>query len=380
MELIEVCCAMERHGVLIDLNYVVSGLDYETKKIEEAKKNFKEDTGLAYKDSNKFFADLFTSRGEEFPRTEKGNPSFTADTLELLDTPTARLINKIRHHEKRAGTYWSSFLHHAGSDNVIHANIRQAGTTTGRFSYSDPNLQNLPSEEDAAPEAYVIRGSFIPRPGTVYASLDYQAIEYRAFLDIAGEHALIDKVNQGHDLHQATADMMGVSRKEAKTLGFMLLYGGGIKKLAHALGIPESDAKQLKELYFGRLPKVKQLISAIVSTAESRGYVFNFLGRRFWLGDFEYSYKMPNALIQGTCADVMKLAMTKIYHENLPGVCMLVTIHDELGFEVEVDKQEQIQKLQKLMESTYVPRNGLPMVVKAAVSSKSFAKRDLVDI
>lgn len=377
MALLHVVAAMQERGVLVNTEYVREALAYEHKEIEAAKKDFQIETGTAYQDSPKLFKEIFDARGEKYGKTAKGNASFTADVLEEIDTPTAKLINRIRHHEKRAGTYWSSFLLYADESGILRANAGPANTITGRFSYRNPNLQNLPSEEDSK-SPFVIRGSFIPHPNSVWVSIDYQAIEYRIFLDMAGEKNLIDKVNQGFDLHQATAEMMGVDRYTAKTIGFMLLYGGGVKKLAASLGITEAEAKRLRDLYFSRLPKVRRLMSEIINRAESRGYIYNFLGRRFWLNNFTYSYKMPNALIQGTAADILKLAMVNIFKARLEGVELLLTIHDELDFCVSPNNLDQIIKIKEIMQSVYAPLNGLPMVAEASVSGKSLAKQDLV--
>jgi DNA polymerase-1 len=377
MDLIHVCLDMERIGIKIDASYIVKAMEYEQKELSRATAAFEQATGRPFVDSNKLFKEIFTKNGERYGTTEKGNPSFTSNVLEELDSPTAKQILEIRNHDKRIGTFYSSFLYYADDDDIIRANCRQAGTTTGRFSYSEPNLQQLPSEDDGEDRPFVVRRSFIPRMGKTFASIDFQAMEYRVFLDMAGEKELIDKVNQGHDLHQATADMMGVSRVEAKTLGFMLLYGGGVKKLALSLGIDDIHARELKDLYFGKLPGVKRLIRDIVQTSESRGYIRNPFGRRSWLGNFEYSYKMPNALVQGTCADVIKHAMVNIHKENIPYCNMLLTIHDELLFEIDSDKLDCINIIKRHMENIYKPWNGLPMKAEAAVSDKSLAKKDL---
>ena len=313
-KLVKTCYAMESRGIQVDIPYTVRALKYEQKKIIEAKEDFKKDTGRAYKDSSKLFAEIFTERGESFPKTAKGNPSFTADILDELDTPTARLIRRVRNHEKRAGTYYSSFIHYADSSGVIHANIRHGGTKTGRMSYSNPNLQNVPKEDEDADRAkeFIVRQCFVPRKGFSFVSLDYSQVEYMLMLDYAGEKKLIAEVLAGADLHQATADMVGITRKQAKTLNFAILYGAGIATLAQGLGISVPDATRLRIKYFSRLPKVKHFIKRVMSVGEARGHIFNWMGRRCHITNPSFAYTLPNHLIQGGAADVIKMAMPQI--------------------------------------------------------------------
>jgi DNA polymerase-1 len=252
MALTHVCCEIERVGVKINRSFVQDGLAYEHEQIKKAKKDFETDTGRAFVNSSKLFAEIFTLRGEKYPLTEKGNPSFAKDFLEDLDTPTAQLINRIRFHEKRASTYWSSFLYFADSDNVLHPRLNQAGTVTGRFSSSNPNMQNMPKEDDDEDrdKKFLVRRAFTPRRDHCFYSLDYNQMEYRLMLDTVGEQALIDAVNGGEDVHSATSRILGISRTHAKTVNFALLYGTGNTKLARMLGVTEAEARDIKKLYF----------------------------------------------------------------------------------------------------------------------------------
>lgn len=377
--LIKTCFTIESRGVLLDLDYVRDALAYEHEKLYEAKKDFEKDTGRAYIDSSKLFAEIFDERGERYPRTDKGNPSFAADALETIDTPTTRLITRIRDHEKRAGTYYSSFLYYADKGGRLHANIRTAGTKTGRFSYANPNLQNIPKEDEESDleKKFVVRGSFIPSPGFSFVSLDYSQVEYRLMLDYAGETGLIKRVLGGEDVHQATADMVGISRKQAKTLNFAILYGAGIDLLAHNLGIKVREADDLRRKYFSRLPKVKAFLKKVMSVGEARGHVVNWMGRRCHINHRDFSYTLPNHLIQGGAADVIKVAMNRI-HEFLEGKLsgMVVQIHDDILHEIHDDEHDLVPGIQKIMESVYEPRNGMRLTVKPEISTKSWAYRD----
>lgn len=380
--LVKTCFRMESRGVLIDRAYVEAALKYEHNEIRKAKEDFKTDTGHSFLDSSKLFAKIFDERGEAYPTTDKGNPSFRAEYLELLDTPTARLIQKVREHEKRAGTYYSSFLYYADSFNRIHANIRQAGTTTGRFSYSNPNLQNLPREKDPTDtvKPFVVRGSFIPTPSFIFSSIDYSQMEYRLMLDYAGEKALIEKILGGEDLHQATADLVGVSRDRAKTLNFAILYGAGIDEIARQLKVSVNQAHELRRMYFGRLPKVRNFIKRVIETGEQRGFVRNWMGRECHIRFKSEAYKLPNHLIQGGCADIIKLAMNQIDQYTLDKKMrsgLVVQVHDENLLEVHENEYDLIEKAREIMQGVYVPKNGMVLTAEADWSDKSWAKRDL---
>ena len=379
MKLIKVCNSIQKHGVMIDRGYIEAGLNYEYGQIEKARKSFETDTGRTYKNSSKLFAEIFTERKEAFPRTAKGNPSFTAEFLDSSGSATTQLISRIRHHEKRVSTYWTSFLYFAGPDNVLHAYLNQAGTVTGRFSSSNPNLQNLPAEDspDDRNSEFLIRRSFVPRPGYKFYSIDYSQQEFKLMLDYAGEHALIEAINGGKDVHTATADYLGIPRNHAKTVSFALLYGTGIDKLSRMLGVSTDEARRIKKHYFSQLPNVKKLINNIVKIGENRGYIYNWLGRRYWCSNFDFSYILPNHLIQGGGADIIKKAMTLI-HEEDPESGMCLQVHDELVFELPDDSK--IPRFVEIMNSVYTPKNGLGMSVNVSVSDKSLAKLDMTKI
>jgi DNA polymerase I len=362
--LTKVIFGMNRRGILLDREYTKKALAYEEGLIKKARAEFEIDTGHPYKESSKLFAEIFDSRGEPYPLTDKGNPSFKADFLEGLDTHTARLINQVRKHEKRASTYYRPFLHF-GRTGIIHPNLNQAGTTTGRFSASNPNLQNPPKEDLPEDEGkpYYIRSCFVPRPGYCFVSVDYSAVEFLVMLDYAGETSVIREVLSGGDVHQVTADMLGVSRKVAKTLGFGLLYGLGIDNFAKALGVEVREARALRALYFRRLPAVKKFTDKVKYVAERRGYITNWMGRRLYLPDKRFSYKMLNHLIQGGAADVIKKAMVQIqplFANRKSG--MLLNIHDELVFEMQPDEFDLLEPATKIMESVYRPLNGMKLI------------------
>lgn len=378
-KLTKTCFAMERVGIKIDPHYCDLALSQELATMERLKKEFKNLTDVEFLDSPLTLTEAFTKLGESFPRTAKGNPSFRRDVLVTMSTPAASLVNKIRHAEKYANTYYSSFLHIADADNVIHPSMNPAGTETGRFSYYEPNLQNVPKEDEGEHRFYV-RKCFVPRKDFCFVMIDYDQQEFRLMLDYAGEKELIEEINNGADVHQATANMVGVSRKEAKTLNFALLYGMGIKKLSERMGISLEEARTLREKYFARLPKVQKFIKDVMDGGAYYGFVFNWFGRRCHIHEPDEAYKLPNHLIQGGCADVMKIGMNRI-HDFLASYKsrMLVSVHDELVFEIHKTELDVVPSLKEIMEEVYPAKNGMKLTCSVEHSWKSWGHCDKVE-
>lgn len=376
---------MEATGVRIDRDYTQKGLENEQEKIKSTRQDIEEIAEMVYEPGPLWLQRAFNKLSIPYdinPAT--GNAVFDKHALAKLEHPLARKIEALRHHEQYAGTYYSSFLEMSREDYpYIHANINQGGTDTGRFSYSSPNLQNVPKEEKCDGLDFLVRGCFTARPGYKLVMIDYDQQEFRMMLDYAGEKDVIHKIMEhGEDVHQATADMMGISRTQAKTLNFGLLYGMGAEKLGNALGLKEWEAADLRKLYFARLPRVKHMIDSIISTAKHRKFVFTWLGRRLYLpfNDPNSAYKMPNHLIQGGCADVIKSAMVRIDEVLLPMKSnMLIQVHDEIIFEIHESEMDIVPELITIMEEVYPPKNKLVLTCGAEVSDNSWGQKDRRD-
>jgi len=361
---------MERRGVRIDLDYCKKALEHEKGIYEKAKKDYTDLTSLPFIDSARNHSKAFDSFGIQTGLTDKGNPSFTDDKLALIDHPLADIIRTYREAYKKAHTYYENFLK-LQVNGFIHANFRQAGTATGRMSMSNPNLQNQVNEEGSK-EEFIVRKAFIPDEGHFFLSIDFKSLEFRAMLSYAGEEKLLDQISEGFDPHQATADMVGVTRKQAKTLNFMLLYGGGAEKLGHALGISTDEAKKLKDKYFRALPKVKQFMKAAPDKAKLRGYVTSLFGMPYFFKD--HHYKACNFLIQGSTAQAMKKSMVDL-HEFLSKFKgrMVTSIHDEILFSIPEDEKHIIPDICKIMKAQW-PINDKVLDVDLAFSYKSFGE------
>ena len=358
-KLSHVCAAMSYLGIKLDTDYTQSMFDKESKLLDDLKAQYKDSLAADFSRSSRDLLQVFRKNGLKVPLTSRGNPSFNSEVLSEIDHPLPRLILDIRKREKFLGTYYSSFLYYKDSNDLIHPYMHQAGTETGRFSYSSPNLQNVPKNS-------VVRKCFIPRNDDYFlVGIDYDQQEYRIMADRAGEHSLIKMVmEEGVDVHTATAKMMGVDRVTAKTINFMLLYGGGAKKLAETLKVSVQKAQSLKNLYFSRLPAIGKFINKVKSTGQTHGYVHNFLHRKFSCTR-DTSYKLPNHLIQGSGADVIKVAMVKLYEYLLPKKSnMILQVHDELLFEIHKRELDIIEDIKDIMTNVYPSKNGIKLSVE----------------
>jgi len=350
IELTPVLLDMEHTGIKINRAYTREAYEYQKDQYQEIEQKFYALTGLDFEDGRKTLTAAFKKMGLEHGYTEKGNPSFKDELLP--DNTLGNLIRDWRHSYKLATTYYKNFLDIADDNDVIHCNFKQGGTSTGRFSCSEPNLQNVPKHGEDS-NKYPVRSCFIPREDYFFLMVDYDQMEYRLLLDLAGEEEIINKIKGGLDVHTATAEEMDVDRFAAKTLNFMLLYGGGAQKLANALGTNLQDAKAKKNKYFRTLTKVKSIVNALINTVDRRGFVTNRFGRRLQK-PVEGSYKIPNHFIQGGCGDIVKIAMVEVAKLLRPYKSrMLLQIHDELLIELHKDEKHLVPKIVKAMQGAY---------------------------
>ena len=381
-----VCYGMERRGLQLNVDYTIKAYHYEKQLLESKLAIINSMLGCEFTDSAKAIQKHLSY---QLPLTDANNPSLTDDVIDYIlsaggttprDSTILGLVREIRWFKKRINTYYESYLNRKDTSGIIHPTMWQAGTRTGRFSYSDPNLQNMPKEEDSE-EPFVIRGCFKPRDGYSFISLDYSQMEYRMLADYANEKDVIRRVMEGADFHQVTADMFGVSRKQAKTINFACLYGAGVDKLSTMLGTTKHEASRLRDRYFMALPNVERLIDDVISTGKSRGFVQNWYGRKMY-AQKEFCYALPNHLIQGGGADVVKLAMVEIEKE-LRGsdIHMVLQVHDQLVFEYPTGMDNtKLKRVKEIMENTYVPRNGMKLTVDISESTTSLAERSMVKI
>jgi DNA polymerase-1 len=363
---------VEQRGVLVDRQYIEQAFGFEKYKYEEALKSLNEKIP-GFTDSAKFLSPILRDEGFDLPLTDTGRDQVSDQVLIQKPSEYAEMVLKYRDANKRLNTYWTNYLYLKDLSDVIHTSFDQAGTVTGRLSARDPNLQNIPAEDVSD---FPIRRAFIARPGFKIVSIDYKAVEFRLALEYAGELELIEKIKQGHDPHQATADLTGLTRKQAKTLNFAILFAAGKDKLAGMLGCTPTEAQEMKWNYFGSLPRLKSFIDRAMDRLKTRGFVENVYGRRYKFERFLYqgkwrdnSYKACNLIIQGSSADIMKRAIVKCEALLNPYESkMLLTIHDELIFSIAEDEMFLIAQLKKTMESAYDYR-AMPLECSIEIGS-----------
>lgn len=378
-KLLHICADIEYHGIKLDIEYVKRGYELGQQKIKQAKKDFEKDTGRPYKDSPKLFAEVFTERGEKFPKTEKGNPSFRSEVLVHMDSPTARLINNIRSAEKITNTYFKNFLKFKDRNGYIHPSMNQAGTKTGRFSYSHPNLQNLPKESSDDSALDVRRCFVVPDDSYFIYSFDFDQMEYKLLVDYLGVPGLVRLLNSGSDFHQVTADRTGVSRRQAKTLNFAMLYGVGFDELANMLGTSKRNALELKTKVYKEMPKLWDFIYEVRQKAKRRGYTFNRYNRIYKCRDGRFSYKHVNYIIQGSCADFVKEKMVDVHDYLKTSKAksrMILQVHDQLDFYIHKKETYLIDIIKEIMEQ-YESISGIKMSVGVSKSERSLSTWDL---
>ena len=245
----------------------------------------------------------------------------------------------------------------------IHTTYNQTVTATGRLSSTNPNLQNIPVRTDDGKE---IRRAFIPADGNVFFSADYSQIELRLVADLSHDKTMLDAFANDHDIHAITAariyhkpleEVTSDERRKAKTANFGILYGISAFGLAQRLNIPRDEAKMLIDGYYTTFPQVREYIDRSIAQAREKGYVTTVYGRRRMLPDINsrnavvrgFSERNAiNAPIQGTAADVIKLAMVRIYRRfQQEGIQskMILQVHDELNFDVIPSELDRVQRI-----------------------------------
>ena len=328
-------------------------------------------------------AKVFDKLSLEYSVTEKSKaPSFTKNFLQEHKHPVVQMIAKAREINKAHTTFIDTIINYEHKGR-IHAEINQirsdqGGTVTGRFSYNNPNLQQLPARnKDLGP---LIRSLFLPEQDCTWGCFDYSQQEprlvahYAALYKFPSVYDVVDAYNQNSDtdFHQTVADMAKIPRTQAKTINLGLFYGMGKAKLQAELGVTKEKAAELFEQYHAKVPFVKQLMNAASNRAQERGQIRTLLGRlcRFHLWEPNmfgmhkamthedalrehgpgikraYTYKALNKLIQGSAADMTKKAMLDLYKE---GIVAHIQIHDELDLSVE--SPEHANKIVEIMEN-----------------------------
>jgi len=377
---------MKWNGVRVDLEKaekIKKDLQRKEKKIMQ---QIKKETGVDVQIfAGTSIQKAFDKLNIPYERTATGKPKFDKNFLLTHKHPVPKMIVDARETNKARTTFIDTILRHSHKGR-IHANINQmrsdegGGTVTGRFSYSNPNLQQVPARnKEIGP---LIRSVFIPNEGCTWGSFDYSQQEPRVLVHFAaltggglkGANEVIESYKtEDPDFHQAVADMAGIDRRTAKTINLGMMYGMGKGKLSSELGLDKEETEDLFAKFHANVPFVKQLMEQATRKADNVGYLRTLLGRKCRFDKWEprafgihkslslvdaqreyghdlkraWTYKALNRLIQGSSADMTKKAMIDLYEE---GIVSHIQVHDELNCSIE--SNEQALRIKEVMENT----------------------------
>lgn len=369
--IIPIVAEMERYGIMIDQEYFQILQTRMKEQLTTIEEKVVEETGLKINlNSPKQLSELLFNNLGLIPKgKQKASGAYTTNAEQLEELrdahPIIPLLLEYREIQKLLTTYVEALLGHVKEDGRVHATFLQHGTTTGRFSSANPNLQNIPIKGASGKE---IRHGFIAAPGNIYIGSDYSQIELRVLAMLSGDEQLIETFRNGEDIHMSVAASMfnvpmaevtSDMRRKAKVINFGILYGMGITALQKNLGTTRAEAQSFYNAYFAAFPKISDYIESTKEYAKKNGYTETVFGRRRYFPGINAAAPFlraiaermaTNAPIQGTNADIVKIAI-KLIDEDLrkagliEKVHLVLQIHDELVYEVDEKVQDEAQQI-----------------------------------
>ena len=380
---------MKKTGIKVDAS-VLAKLEKElTVELKELTAEIYKSAGEEFNiNSPKQLSEILFKKLKIVPRGVKtrktGAYSTDAETLEKIKDlhPVASALLKYRELSKLLGTYVTPFreLAENSKDERIHTTFLQTATATGRLASENPNLQNIPTGTDWAKK---LRSAFVPEKGKSFLSLDYSQIELRILASVSGDPKMVEAFQNDQDIHKITAsNVLNIplekitkeQRQMAKTLNFGIIYGMGPMAFSRQTGLSYAESEEFIAEYFNDFSEIKIWQDKTVKKAEQTGYVETLNGRKRWLPNIispnprsasEARRMAINMPIQGLAADIIKLAMIKVRAE-LPAVPLLLSIHDELVFEVSDDMLKVAEmKVKNIMENVF--KLNVPLKVDSAI-------------
>ena len=370
MPLVPVLVNMETNGVRIDTEALRQSSAHFTARLQQIEEEIYQMSGEAFNISSpKQVGEILFDKlkiGGKPKKTKTGQYVTSEEVLESL-RGKHDIIGKILEHrglKKLLGTYIDALPQLINPQTGrIHTSFNQAVTATGRLSSSNPNLQNIPIRDEDGKE---IRKAFIPDDGCEFFSADYSQIELRIMAHLSGDANMIEAFTSGHDIHAATAakiykvdikDVTSDMRRKAKTANFGIIYGISVFGLAERMNVSRQEAKELIDGYFETYPQVKAYMDRSIELAREHGYVETIFHRKRYLPDINSrnatvrGYAERNAInapIQGSAADIIKVAMARIYQRirsNNLKAKMILQVHDELNFSVPASEKQVLQQI-----------------------------------
>ena len=370
MPLVPVLVNIERNGVLLDTEALKQSSAHFTAQMEQIEKEIYELAGETFNiASPKQVGEVLFDKlkiVEKAKKTKTGQYVTSEEVLESLrhKHPVVEKILEHRGLKKLLGTYIDALPQLINPrTGRVHTSFNQTVTATGRLSSSNPNLQNIPIRDENGKE---IRKAFIPDEGCLFFSADYSQIELRIMAHLSEDKNMIDAFLSNHDIHAATAakvykidlkDVGSDMRRKAKTANFGIIYGISVFGLAERMNVDRKEAKELIDGYFETYPGVKAYMDKSIQVAQEKGYVETIFHRKRFLPDINSrnavvrGYAERNAInapIQGSAADIIKVAMARIYQRfQTEGIQakMILQVHDELNFSVPVNEKERVEEI-----------------------------------
>ena len=370
MPLVRVLADMELNGVCLDTEALQETSRIFTDRMKQYEQEIYKEAGETFNiGSPKQVGDILFGKlqiMDKPKKTKTGQYVTSEEVLQSLEAkhPVVRNILNYRGMKKLLSTYIDALPKLINPrTGHIHTSFNQAQTATGRLSSSDPNLQNIPVRTDDGKE---IRKCFIPEDGCLFFSADYSQIELRIMAHLSGDENMMEAFCEGHDIHRATAakiwhedidKVTDAQRKKAKQANFGIIYGITTYGLAQRMGISNSEARELIQDYFHTFPKVKAYMEQAKETARAKGYAETLFHRRRYLPDINSrnatvrgfaERNAINAPIQGTEADIIKVAMVRIwkrFKEEGIRSKMILQVHDELNFSVYPEERKQVERI-----------------------------------
>ena len=368
MPLVKVLADMELAGVRLDVDALKQSSNLLTNRLIRLESEIFEMAGIEFNiNSAKQVGEVLFDRMkivEKPKKTKTGQYTTSEDVLESIRSkhPVVGKLLEYRGIKKLLGTYIDALPSLiVPATGKLHTSFNQTVTSTGRLSSTGPNLQNIPIRDEEGKE---IRKAFIPDEGCVFLSADYSQIELRIMAHLSGDRNMVDAFMSGHDIHAATAskiykvpmeEVTKEMRRKAKTANFGIIYGISVFGLAERLSIPRSEAKELIDGYFETYPEVKKYMENCIEKARDAGYVETLFRRKRFLPDINSrnavvrGYAERNAInapIQGSAADIIKVAMVRIHKrfrtENIRST-MILQVHDELNFNVYENEMDKVK-------------------------------------
>jgi len=367
LPLVEVLAAMECTGILCDMAYLDDFGKSLDKEIASLEKDIFELAGEEFNiKSTQQLGDILFDKLElpHGKKTKKGY-STSADVLEKVkdDHPIVPKILEYRNLTKLASTYIEGMKPLIASDGRIHCHFQQTVTQTGRISCTEPNLQNIPVRQELGRK---IRRAFHAGEGKTLVGADYSQIELRVLAHLSGDEALIEAFNNNEDIHKMTAarvmgipleEVKPIDRSRAKAVNFGVIYGMSSFGLSEEINVTRKEAEAYIKEYFNKHPKVKSYMDGQIEFVKEKGYSETILGRKRKINEIKASNFMVRQLgerlamntpIQGSAADIIKIAMNKVYRElaeKHPGSKLILQVHDELIIEAETGELDEIKEL-----------------------------------